>query len=377
MNLAANTVAFALAFAAWIALGPAARVIGGDLGLSSESIAWLKALPILSGAILRFPAGVLVQRLGAQRTFPLLLTAGALACVGLSMSTSAAAVLSWAAALGVVGSTFVVGVHSVSTVSPPSRQGLALGVFGAANIGSALTTALLPLALDSVRWQTAIRGYAIVLLFTAAAYGALVRDRSAPSTPSFAEVCAPLADLAAWRFGLYYMATFGAFVAVALIATDLYIDEHHLSLPLAGVMATTFTFSSSLARVPGGWLADRLGGARVLQGSLVVLAAALLPLAFLHSLILTAVLIFAAGIAMGVGMAATYQCIPTRFPTAVGATAGVVGALGGLAGFLLPLVGGVAQTHLGSTRAQLGPICLLVIVALLVHLRAGDRERSI
>jgi NNP family nitrate/nitrite transporter-like MFS transporter len=205
-----------------------------------------------------------------------------------------------------------------------------------------------------------MRAYAAILVAAGLAYAAAVGSPATTET-SLRGRLAPLWRVATWRDGLYYMATFGGFVAVTLLATDLYVEVHGLSLETAGAMATTFTLSSSLARVPGGWLADRLGGDHVLRVALGTIALSLAPLAMASSLLTTVCLVFVAGLAMGVGMAAVYQRIPGRFPTGVGAAGGAVGALGGLAGFYLPLVGSWA----GS---PLLPVGALAALALLTHI---------
>ena len=373
MTLAANTLAFAIAFAAWVALGPAARSLGAELGLGDGDLAWMRALPILVGATLRLPMGVLTDHLGARITFPALLWIGSAAMVWLSLSTGLPTALLSATALGAVGATFAVGVQSVSAATPSARHGVALGVFGAANIGSALTTFGMPLLLGLTDWRGAMQLYAAVLAATGVAYAVAVRGVPCGAA-SLATRLAPLRHPASWRFGLYYMATFGAFVAVTLVANDLYIDAHGLSPTAAGAMATTFTVSSSLARIPGGWLADRLGGARVLRWALALVGLALAPLGQVGGLAPTVGLVFLSGLAMGVGMAAVYQLIPDRFPTAVGAAGGVVGSLGGLAGFYLPLVG----SWLGR---PLLPVGLLAATALATHLlwdgQVSPRPRSL
>src|SRR5436853_6413622 len=115
------------------------------------------------------------------------------------------------------------------------------------------------------------------------------------------------------------MATSGVFMAATLIVTDIYIDGHKVSVRTAGLLATTFTFSASLIRIVGGQLADRLGARFTLRLSLLTVAAALFPVSFGPPLAVTVILVLVAGLAMGVGSAATFRYIPDYFPKSVGA----------------------------------------------------------
>ena len=143
--------------------------------------------------------------------------------------------------------------------------------------------------------------------------------------PSLAGSLAPLKTIRTWRFGLYYMATFGVFVATTLTVADIYIDGYHVSTKAAGLLATTFTFSASLIRMVGGKLSDKFGARLVTRVSLLTITLALLPVAFSVPLYVTVILVFVGGLAMGIGSAGVYRYIPDYYPQSVGAVGGVVG----------------------------------------------------
>lgn len=360
--LVTNTTAFAVAFAAWVMFGPSVRVIAAELRIDPGAAALLKAAPILIGSIFRIPVGILTDRAGARVTFPALLLLGAAAAFALSAATSYGGLLAGALLLGAVGTTFAVGVQSVSSWTSKARQGLALGIFGAGNVGTAITTLGMPLLLVSVGWREAFRLYGVVLVLAAAIYPLLLRDapRAAPS-PSMRMLLAPIANLRVWCLGLYYTATFGVFVAATLVMTDVYVDAYGVPLATAGVLATTFTFTASLCRIAGGGLADRIGSRPVLKASLFGVFAFLTPVWLGPPLPVVVAMVFVAGLAMGLGMAATFKLIPGEFPTSVGAVGGIVGALGGLGGFVLPLIG-------ASIGAPLLPLVATGLAAALVAL---------
>jgi len=367
--IAANTLAFAAAFAAWILFGPSVRTLAEELGLSAVQAGWIKTIPILTGSVMRIPIGVITDRFGARRTFSGLLMLGALAVFAMSFASSAAAFVVGGLVLGMVGTTFVVGVQSVSSWSPPGRQGLALGIFGAGNVGTAFTTLAMPALLISLGWRPAFRLYAVLLVLTAAGYGATVRD--APGVggrKTLKGLLAPAASARVWTYGLYYTASFGVFIAACLTLGDLYIDSYGVSMATAGWLVTGFTFTAGLSRIPGGALSDRFGARRMLLVSLPLIGVSFLPAIFGLSVAVVLVSTVLGGILMGAAMSATLRAIPTDFPDSVGAVGGLVGAIGGLGGFYLPLFGDWTATATGTPAHQLVPLVFTAVFAAFVAL---------
>lgn len=371
-----NTVAFALCFAMWVMLGPSSATIAEDLDIPLATAKRLKAAPILLGSIVRVPVGILADRLGARFVFPAVILVSALGTLGLSFSQDATELAISALLMGLVGTSFAVGVQSVSSWTPPDKRGFALGIFGAGNVGTAMTTFGMPFLLAEFGWRSTFRIYAFALIAVAVLYFALMRNAPRQgAAPTFRALLAPLKDTRAWRFGVYYMATFGVFVATTLLVTDIYVDGFGLSLTNAGIIATTFTFTASLARIPGGKWADTHGARRVLMVSLLTIATCLLPVSMRLPLFVTATLIFIAAIAMGAGMAATYRYIPDFYPSEVGAVGGIVGALGGLGGFILPrYFCAPTEALFGFSQAQVLPIAGFAAAALVVQLFAARDE---
>jgi len=375
--LVINTAAFALCFAMWVMFGPSTRIISEELGVSASLAALMKAGPILIGSIFRIPVGILADRLGARPVFTALMIIGSGAALAISVAPGAGSIIAASALLGMVGTSFVVGVQSVSKWTPKERQGIALGIFGAGNLGTALTTFGMPLLLVAIGWRATFQVYAAVMLLAAATYGTLMRDaRHAAVPPTFSALLAPLNHPVAWLFGLYYMATFGVFVGITLTISDLYIDGYQVSLKTAGILATTFTFTASLCRIPGGWLADRYGPRLVLQVSLMVVILSLGLVVHALPLAIAVGLMFVAGIALGLGMGSSFKYIPDYFPSTVGAVSGIVGALGGIGGFLLPLAGQAVKSAGGSAFGQVLPLAALALVATLVQCLAEKPIRS-
>ena len=366
-KLFCNTAAFACAFAMWVMLGPSARLIAAELGIAESAATALKATPILLGALLRVPVGILADRLGARVVFPAVILLASLGALGLSFAQTMFQLTAAALLMGLIGTTFAVGVQSVSSWSSPDKQGFALGVFGAGNVGTAITTLCMPWLLRELGWRSTFRLYTAALVVVALVYFAVMRN--APrrgAAPTLSALLQPLTEIRAWRFGLYYVASFGTFVATTLLITDVYVESFGMSLPSAGLAATSFTFAASLARIPGGRLSDQYGAHRVLEASLMVIACSLLATSMQLPMLPTATLFLMAAIAMGFGMAATYRYIPDAYPTRVGAVGGIVGALGGLGGFVLPFLCQPVKADLGFSQAQALPIAGAAALAFIV-----------
>lgn len=369
-----NTLAFVVAFAAWVMLGPSSRVIARELGIAPSTAALLKALPILTGSLMRIPLGAVVDRLGARVVFPLLLCLGAVAATALSYANALSQFVVLGLVLGMVGTTFAVGVQSVSHWTPPSRQGLAMGIFGAGNVGTAATTLGIPLLLAAVGWRQAFRVYAVALAIAAVAYFALMPSVKASKKRAIRELLAPITSREAWTIGFLYMATFGVFVGTTLTLGDVYIDRYAVGPKTAGLLATTFTLTASLSRIPGGALTDRLGAARVTRAVLPMVGLALVPVALWKpSLTLTVALVMASGIAMGIGMASVMKLVPQYFPSNVGTVGGIVGALGGVGGFYLPILSAWIAKGMPAGW-QLLPAVTLSFVAAAVFTRFRARR---
>lgn len=366
--LVANTASFAIGFAAWVALGPSARTIVAGIGLPPESATLLKVSPILIGSALRVPLGVATDRFGARVMFPLLLATCAFALFGLTLCTSYGALLAMAALMGVVGATFVVGVQAVARFTERERQGVALGIFGAGNVGTALTTFLFPLLASALGTLGALRAYAALLVVTALLYAVVCPNTQSDSKVPLRVRLVPLKSRLAWRLGLYYVATFGAFVAATLTLSDIYRDTYQVSARDAGLLATSFTLAASLSRIGGGKLADRIGSRRTLQGSLLFTGTSLAGVVVHPPLAITLALVFVAALAMGVGMAAVMRYIADCFPNSVGTVGGVVGALGGIGGFLLPIAGQWTGAHFHDPLLSIVPLAALALLAFGVQL---------
>jgi NNP family nitrate/nitrite transporter-like MFS transporter len=274
--LVMSTLSFAVCFACWVinAVLITYLVSTGTYAFDEIQIGWLLAVPILTGALARLPLGLLTDRYGGRSVFTGLMFFVAIAMYLLSLADSYRQFLLASLAFGLAGGSFAVGVGYVSAWFERTKQGTALGIFGAGNAAAAATTILAPHLLLSFTdngaavegWRLLPKAYAALVLVTAVAFLLLTRTRlvSDGAKTSFAAQVALLRDIVVWRFGLYYFLVFGAFVTIAQWIVPYSVNVYRLSVAQAGLLAAVFSLPSGIIRATGGWLSDRFGARMVM-----------------------------------------------------------------------------------------------------------------
>ncbi len=374
-----STTAFTLLFAVWLMFGVLGILIRKEFDLTQLQFAWLASTAILSGSILRLPFGIITDRLGGRLVMTCLLLATAIPCWLIAGAHSYLALLIGALGIGIAGNSFAIGIAWNSVWFGPQRQGLALGTFGAGNVGASLTKLIGPGLIAILPasgflggaipggWRFIPELYAVLLVLMALAVWrhAPRPDRRPGSGRSLKAMLAPLRQIRVWRFGLYYVVVFGAYVALSVWLPSYYTQVYHLALAQAALLTTLFIFPASLLRPVGGWLSDRFGARPVTYATFVVMLAISvvlsLPLRIVHlDVIAFTLLIAALGMGMGIGKASVYRYIPDYFPHDVGAVGGLVGCLGALGGFCLPPMFASLQQATGAQQS-----CFLILAVLI------------
>jgi NNP family nitrate/nitrite transporter-like MFS transporter len=372
------TSAFTLAFAVWVTFAIVGLKMRKEFGLSDAQFALLAALPILTGSFLRVPVGILTDRVGGRRTMAALLAITAVPTLLLSQIDTYNQALIAALGIGMAGTTFAAGVAWVSAWYPSTRQGFALGVFGAGNVGASITKLLAPTLVTLVPsagllagfipggWRFVPVVYAVALVAMAATVlvAAPRPDHRPAHGRGFAEMSRPLLIARVGRFGFYYVTVFGAYVALALWLPKYYVDVYGLEIGTAGLLTAAFIFPASLLRPFGGALSDRFGPRLVTACSFVLLAATSTALSFPMSVEPFAALVFVLGIAMGIGKASVYTYVPQYFPRDVGAVGGLVGAVGGMGGFVLPLLFAWAKSETHRPQSTFYVLTALAVLSI-------------
>ena len=405
--LTMSTLGFTLMFAVWLMFGVLGIPIRTEFGLTDVQLAWLSAVAILNGSIWRLFAGIAADRFGGRIVFTVMLLVTAVPAYLVSTVSSFSALLLYAFLVGFAGNAFSVGISWNSAWYPREHQGFALGVFGAGNVGASVTKLIGPTLIAIVPaagylgglvpggWRFVPFMYAVLLIAMGVAMWLITpkHDRRPGQNRPLAEMFAPLKQVRVWRFSLYYVVVFGAYVALSAWLPKYYVDVYHLPLSQAALLTALFIFPASLLRPVGGSLSDHFGARRVMYVTFMTMlvATGILMMPYGHvvlhgptgegdpatrsvlgwepGVVLFTLLVVVMGVAMGIGKAAVFKHIPEYFPNDVGAVGGLVGMLGALGGFFLPLLFAYTQAWSGAPQSTFGVLFVLTLLcAIWMHL---------
>ncbi|MDR3700234.1 MAG: MFS transporter [Candidatus Sulfopaludibacter sp.] len=340
-HLALSTISFTVCFAAWGLTGSFAPRFQESFHLTSLETALLAAIPVLLGSLARIPMGILTDRFGGRAIFSLLMAAVAIPVWMVPQQGTYPGLLTAAFLLGLAGSSFAIGVGYVSRWTPPERQGGALGVYGMGNIGQSAAVFLGPVVAARLGMASVFHGTAVMLVVWAVAFGLLARNAPMPASAP-GKGLGPLVEVLtrerlAWLLSAFYFLTFGGFVAFSVYLPALLKDQFRLAGADAGIRTALFVVLATLLRPVGGWLSDRIGGARVLAAVFLGVAPFAMLLSWPSIIPFTAGALGCAAL-LGLGNGAVFKLVPQYFPNQTGTVTGLVGAMGGLGGFFPPLL---------------------------------------
>jgi len=370
-TLVAAFVHFDVSFMLWVLLGALGIFVAESLRLTPSQKGLVVAVPILSGSLLRIPLGAASDRFGAKRVglaslaflfLPLLL--------GWQFGNSLPRLLAIGLMLGSAGASFAVALPLASRWYPPERQGLVLGIAAAGNGGTVIANLAAPRLATHYGWPTVLALATIPLAAALAAFALLAREapgrRPARGRGVYREVSGTT-DL--WWYCAFYGVTFGGYVGLSGFLPLFLRDQYAVTPVTAGALTALAAVVGSGLRPVGGWLADRLGGTRLLA---TLLGGAALAYAALGALppLTVAVPVLTLGMAcLGMGNGAVFQLVPQSFRARIGVATGIVGALGGVGGFALPLLLGAMKQATGSFALGFSVLAAVAATAL-VALRA-------
>jgi NNP family nitrate/nitrite transporter-like MFS transporter len=399
-SLFAATLGFFFGFAAVALFGPTASRFQEVMHLSPVMVAFLVAIPSLSGSLLRIPFSAWVDTSGGRKPFLVLLAlsvagmAGLLAVVHLLYPAHLSrAIYPVLLALGVLCgcgiATFSVGISQVSYWFPKGRQGKPLAIFaGVGNLAPGIFSVLLPIALLRLSLARAYMAWLAFLavgtvlyfllgknswFFQLRAQGyaredaeRLARERGQSMFPAGSLVDSLRMSARVWKTWALvwvYFTTFGGFIALTAWLPTYWKNYYGVSAVEAGLLTALYSILTSLIRIGGGILSDRLreGGENtailallvMMVGALVMTGSTQFELALPGEILLA--------IGMGVANAAVFKLVPQAVPQAVGGAAGWVGGLGALGGFVIPPVMGFAVSNLGKRGYSIGFIVFVFL----------------
>jgi len=384
--LASSTFAFTICFAVWMMFAVLGIPVKAMLKLNETQFGLLAATPVLTGSLVRVPLGIWTDRFGGRIVLFCLMVATVVPIYMIGYATEFWHFLVLGLFVGLAGGSFSVGTPYVARWFKPERRGLAMGIFGAGNSGSALTKFVAPSIIAAFGWQMLPKVYAGAMLATAILFwlfSATDKRHNVPPTVSFMEQLHVLKDPRVWRYSQYYSVVFGGYVGLALWMTKYYVSEYGFDLKLAALLAACFSLPGGVLRALGGWISDKYGAYKVTWGVMWVCWVCFFLLSYPQtSMIIKTVngpmtmsigltpwmftgLLFVVGVAMAVGKASVFKFISDDFSHNIGAVSGVVGLAGGLGGFILPIMFGalVDLTGIRSSSFMLlyGTVCVSLV----------------
>jgi len=398
-----STFSFTICFAVWTIFSIIGIQIKRDLSLSETEFGLLVGTPILTGSLIRLILGIWADQYGGRVVYAITMLSAAVATFLLTFAYDYPTFLIAALGVGIAGGSFAVGVAYVVKWFPKERQGTALGIFGAGNVGAAVTKFAAPFVMIAYGWRMVAVVWAVALAVTAVVFFLGTKDdpdlaarRARGDKPEpISALMEPLKNVQVWRFSLYYFFVFGAFVALALWLPRYLIGVYGLSITAAGMVGAAYSIPASIFRAYGGHLSDKFGARTVMYWTFLVSVACTFILSYppadysvrtmtgpvtFHmelGLVPFIAVAFVLGFFMSLGKAAVYKHIPVYYPNRVGPVGGVVGLIGGLGGFVLPIVFGLMNDLTGVWQSCFWLLFLIAAVALVwMHFAIQTMERE-
>ena len=385
--LASSTLSFTVCFMVWMMLAVVGIKVQEEMGFNQTQYGILIALPVLSGSLIRVPLGILTDRYGGRIVLFALMMISVPAIFLMQYATHYWHFLIIGLLMGLAGGSFSVGTPYVARWFPKHQQGMAMGVFGAGNAGSAVNKFLAAWLITTYgTWQVVPTVYSAIMLAMAVIFWfTSYHDPKhlVSSSVTLREQLALLKDPGVLRYSQYYSVVFGGYVALALWMTKYYVGEYGMGLKTAAFLAACFSLPGGVLRAFGGYLSDKFGAYKVTWAVMWLCWVCFFLLSYpqtdmlikttygtlgLHiglNVTLFTILMFTVGVAMAVGKASVFKFVADDYPNNIGAVSGIVGLAGGMGGFLLPIMFGALEdlTGIRSTSFMLlyGTVCVSLI----------------
>lgn len=368
-TLVAAFLYFAFSCAIWVLNGAMAPFIREAYQLTAAQQGLMLSVPIIAGAVMRFPLGLLAQYIGRKSAT---LVEMGLICVamvfGLLFVDSFNDLLAMGVLLGIAGASFGVALSLGAGSFPPQHKGLAMGLVGAGNVGTAVSVLAAPPLAQWLGWQAVYGVAACAILVPAAVMVIFAREpQDVDPHAGLREHTACLFERDGWVFSLIYCVTFGGFIGLTSFLPSYYFEQFGVSKVQAGQLTMLAAFMGATLRVVGGWISDRWGGLNTLTLVLVVVTVSLVLIGFSGaSLVATTLLMMLCFAALGAGNGALFQLVPLRWPTTTAVAGSMIGEIGALGGGLVPASMGLSRQYLGSYAWGFFLFAALSLVVLVV-----------
>lgn len=350
-TLVAAFLYFAFSCCIWVLNGAMAPFITETYQLTPAQKGLMLSIPIFAGALMRFPLGVLAQYIGRKRATLVEMGLIAVAMLyGFFVVESFNDLLAMGVLLGIAGASFGVALSLGAGWFPPQHKGLAMGLVGAGNVGTAVSVLVAPPLAVWLGWQAVYGVAAVAILLPMIVMVIFAKEPpDLDAHASFRDHIACLFEKDGWVFSLIYGVTFGGFIGLTTFLPSYYYEQFGVSKVQAGQLTMLAAFMAAAVRVAGGWISDRWGGVNTLTWVLVLVTGCLTVIGFSSgSLLITTLLMIVCFAALGAGNGALFQLVPLRWPTTTAVAGSMIGEIGALGGGIVPNAMGFSKQHFGT-----------------------------
>jgi NNP family nitrate/nitrite transporter-like MFS transporter len=339
VQLPLQTLNLTVGFMIWVILSSLLPFIKEDIHIPADQLAWVTAIPVVLGSILRVPIGYYTNLFGARKIFMISFVLCIFPVYYISIANSVTDLLIGGLFLGVGGAVFSVGVTSLPKYYPKERHGFVNGIYGAGNLGTAISTFAAPVLATKFGWETTVQLYMVLLgIFIVANFLIGDKKETKVKTSMVQQIKGVYKNEKLWLFSLFYFVTFGSFVAFTVYLPNFLVANFGLEKVDAGVRTAGFIALATAMRPMGGWLADRLHPLKMLMFVFIGFTIAALVLSFSPTIGLYTIGCLAIAMCAGTGNGVIFKLVPTYFQEQAGIVNGLVSAFGGLGGFFPPLI---------------------------------------
>lgn len=363
---------FSFSCCIWVMNGAMAPFISETYQLSPTQKGVMLSIPIFAGALMRFPLGVLAQYIGRKNATLVEMGMIMVALLfGFFFVSSYESLLAMGVLLGIAGASFGVALSLGSGSFPARYKGLAMGLVGAGNVGTAVSVLVAPALAQRFGWQAVYGFAAAAMLLPITAMVLFAKEPpDVDSHASLREHVACLFEKDGWAFSVIYAVTFGGFIGLTTFLPSYYYDQFSVSKVQAGQLSMLAAFMGAAVRVFGGWISDHWGGVNTLTAVLATVAVTLVLCGLAsNSLVATTLLFIVCFAALGAGNGALFQLVPLRWPLATAVAGSMIGEIGALGGGLIPNAMGLSKQYGGTYMYGFAGFAACAVVVL-VMLRA-------
>lgn len=339
LQLPLQTLSLIIGFMVWVLISSLMPYIKKDIPLTDSEVALVTAVPVILGSLLRIYLGYWTNRFGARMLFTISFITLVFPVFYLSLAGSLFDLIISGLLLGIGGAVFSIGVTSLPKYYPKERHGFVNGIYGAGNIGTAITSFSAPVLANLLNWTTTVRLFLIPVIGIAV-FNFIFGDRkeSKVNKPLSVEIKSVYRDEKLWFLSLFYFITFGAFVAFTVYLPNFLVSNFGLSSVNAGLRTAGFIALATIMRPIGGWLGDKYNPFLILLLVFGGLTFSGVILSFSPTLTLYTIGCLTVAFCAGIGNGTIFKLVPYYFSKQAGIVNGIVSAMGGLGGFFPPLV---------------------------------------